>query len=73
MSNYCDTCVYKPNERVGEKACPFTTLYWDYLIRHEVRFRKNQRMTIAYRNLDRISISEKKQIQGQAEKFFNSL
>lgn len=31
MSNFCDTCYYDPNEMVGEKACPFNALYWDFL------------------------------------------
>jgi len=27
MSNYCQGCRYRPDESVGERACPFTTLY----------------------------------------------
>ena len=26
MSNYCKGCVYRPERRVGDDACPFTTL-----------------------------------------------
>ncbi len=35
MSDYCGDCVYNPKESVGETACPFTTLYWSFLIEHE--------------------------------------
>jgi len=45
MSNYCGTCKYNPRERVGETACPFTTLYWDFLDRHSEEFSSNHRMS----------------------------
>ncbi len=45
MSDYCKGCAYDRRKRVGEDACPFTTLYWDFLARHEDRFAKNHRMT----------------------------
>jgi len=55
MSNYCKPCVYDPKLRVGEKACPFTTLYWDFLDRHKETFRKNHRMSQQIFGLNRLS------------------
>ncbi|MCF8529800.1 MAG: cryptochrome/photolyase family protein [Candidatus Nanopelagicales bacterium] len=55
MSNYCGSCVYDPKKRTGEDACPFTTLYWDFLDRHRKEFTSNHRMGQQLRGLDRLS------------------
>jgi deoxyribodipyrimidine photolyase-related protein len=44
MSNYCKGCVYDPKLRTGDTACPFTTLYWDFLDRNHEQFVGNHRM-----------------------------
>ncbi|MSO32908.1 MAG: deoxyribodipyrimidine photolyase [Candidatus Nanopelagicaceae bacterium] len=62
MSNYCKPCVYDPKLRIGEKACPFTTLYWDFLERHKETFIKNHRMSQQIFGLNRLSdLSELKE------------
>lgn len=66
MSNYCDDCPYDPGVRHGERACPFSTFYWDFLLRHEKRFRQNNRMAMMLRNLDRLDDSEKRAIREHA-------
>ena len=55
MSNYCKGCVYNPKLRVGDSACPFTTLYWDFLDRHRETFAKNHRMSQQVFGLNRLS------------------
>jgi len=55
MSNYCKPCVYNPKLRTGEAACPFTTLYWDFLDRHKEAFVKNHRMSQQIFGLNRLS------------------
>ncbi len=44
MSDHCRACRYDPKRRTGDDACPFTTLYWDFLARHEGRLAGNHRM-----------------------------
>jgi len=73
MSNYCSDCRYNPSVAVGEKACPFTPLYWDFLMRHEDCLDKNPRMLMQLRNVARLSPEKKAAIQKQAEEFRDKL
>ncbi|MGI8956455.1 MAG: cryptochrome/photolyase family protein [Chthoniobacterales bacterium] len=68
MSNYCAGCRFDPAEATGPKACPFTTLYWDFLLQHEPMLRKNQRMAMQVRNLARLDDARRDAIQKQAAK-----
>jgi deoxyribodipyrimidine photolyase-related protein len=54
MSNYCKGCRYDPREKTGETACPFNTLYWDFMLRHADRFRSNRRMAMMVKNAERM-------------------
>lgn len=49
MSNHCKGCRYDRKKRTGDDACPFTTLYWDFLLRHDERFVRNPRMSTQVR------------------------
>ena len=55
MSNYCKGCAYDPKKRVGEDACPFTTLYWNFLIEHRPEFSTNHRIAQQLAGIDRLS------------------
>ena len=55
MSDYCGNCRYDRKQRVGNDACPFTTLYWDFLDRHHDRFVKNARIARQVRASERLS------------------
>ncbi|MFM7067995.1 MAG: cryptochrome/photolyase family protein [Actinomycetes bacterium] len=55
MSDHCRGCRYDPKRRTGPDACPFTTLYWDFLARHEDRFRTNHRLGNQLGSMRRLS------------------
>ncbi|MGZ4582792.1 MAG: hypothetical protein ACXVYI_00270 [Mycobacterium sp.] len=55
MSDYCGECPYRPNERVGERACPFTGGYWWFLDRNERHLAGNRRMTQPLAGLRRLA------------------
>ena len=50
MSDYCGRCRYDPKQTLGDEACPYNALYWDFIGRHERRFAGNTRMALPLRN-----------------------
>ena len=66
MSNYCAGCRFDPAKSTGDDACPFTTLYWDFLLRHEKFLGNNQRMAMQLKNLARLDPPQRKAIQKRA-------
>jgi deoxyribodipyrimidine photolyase-related protein len=54
MSDYCASCSYDRAKRVGDDACPFTTLYWNFLSRNEERLLRNPRVAQQVRAAQRL-------------------
>lgn len=68
MSNACEHCRYRVDERTGDDACPFNTFYWDFLIRHEARFSKSTRMKMMLKHVERMDTPERVRITVSASK-----
>jgi deoxyribodipyrimidine photolyase-related protein len=66
MSPHCKGCRYNPAQRTGDAACPYTTLYWDFLMRHEERLAANPRMALQVKNVARLDGAEKQAIRARA-------
>ena len=54
MSDSCKACTFDPKKRTGDDACPYTTLYWDFLDRNRDRLSSNHRLSLQYGNLNRL-------------------
>lgn len=67
MSNYCKGCHYDVKERIGERACPYNALYWNFLMTHEAVLSRNPRMRMMYKLLDNMSSEEKLKMRNQAK------
>ncbi len=66
MSNYCSGCSYKPDVKTGAQACPMSTFYWDFLMRHEDEMKRNPRAVLMMKNLDRLDDEAREAIRAQA-------
>ncbi len=66
MSDYCKGCHYQKKDKIGEKACPFNSLYWDFLNRHREQFGNNFRMAFMYKTWDRYDGDQKAAILERA-------
>jgi deoxyribodipyrimidine photolyase-related protein len=73
MSNYCSGCRYAPAQATGDQACPFTTLYWDFLNRHQQRFADHPRAGMQWRMLQRLDKTELVKIRKQAVRLQKTL
>ncbi len=73
MSDYCGHCRYDPKQRVGEDACPFNALYWDFHARNRDQLGANPRLAMPYRNWDRLSAADQRAIRAQAKGFLDRL
>ena len=67
MGDHCAHCRYRVADTLGEDACPFNALYWDFLARHRAQFQSNPRMAMMYRNLDRMDEERLAAIRARAQ------
>ena len=73
MSDYCGSCAYDVKDAVGERACPFNFLYWDFMARHAKRFAGNPRMAMPLRTLVNMAPERVAAMRGRAAAFLAGL
>jgi deoxyribodipyrimidine photolyase-related protein len=73
MGDHCRGCHYDPKQRVGDRACPFNSLYWHFHHRHRALLEKNPRIGMVYRTLDRMEAAELKTTLHEAEQYLNTI
>ena len=73
MSDYCQHCHYDVKRSVGEGACPFNALYWDFMARHGARFARNPRMAMPIRTLAKMEPDRVAALRAQAAGFLAAL
>ncbi len=73
MSNYCGSCGYNNKEKTTKNACPFNSLYWNFLEEKKVQLASNFRMKMMYSLLGKIPASEIAEIQEKAHHIINHL
>lgn len=71
QGNYCTHCAYSSNQKTGDKACPFNSLYWHFYDRNREFLEKNPRIGMAYKTLDRMK--NKAQVLKQADEYLERI
>lgn len=69
MSNYCGDCHYQVSARVGDKACPFNSLYWHFIDQHQESLSQNPRMRMIVRQWQQRATSDQQSLLEQAGKY----
>ncbi len=67
MSNYCGDCYYNRNKKVEEDACPFNSLYWNFLDEKREQLGNNFRMKMMYSLLDKMDKQDLQNIKEKAQ------
>jgi len=73
MSDYCRSCHYDVKIKTGPGACPFNSLYWNFLERNRDKLDGNARLAQIYRTWDRMSDDKKNEYRKTAETYLTQL
>jgi deoxyribodipyrimidine photolyase-related protein len=73
MSNYCKHCRYQPKQASGDQACPFTTLYWDFVRRHQPLLTGHPRLGMQVKNWHNKAEHEQHAIGERAQWLFANI
>ena len=73
MSDYCKSCHYDKKSRIGDNACPFNALYWDFFERNKKKLANNPRIGMACRQLEKMDENVIADFKHQAQKIVDNL
>ena len=73
MSDYCRGCAHDVKKRTGDGACPFNSLYWDFMARNREQLGRNHRMLRMYDGWDRFAADEQARIRANAKDILDGL
>ena len=62
----CVSCGFRPGGGVRETTCPFTTLYWDFVVRHEDALRGDPRFAAQMNELGGINAGDRAELRFRA-------
>ncbi len=73
MSDYCRGCHYDVKQKTGDGACPFNSLYWDFLARNRETLEGNPRLAHPYRTWDRMDADRRADTRRSAKQILDAL
>ncbi|WP_435262540.1 cryptochrome/photolyase family protein [Tenacibaculum sp. nBUS_03] len=72
MSNYCSDCSYDKKDKISTKACPFNSLYWNFLATKQEELKKNRRMFMMFNLLNKMDSDLLMSLKSRANSIINS-
>ena len=73
MSNYCQSCHYRVEEKTGPTACPFNYLYWNFIDQHQDTLAHNHRMRMILSTLKKMPEEKLRAIRQSAQLFLQKI
>ena len=73
QGNHCASCRFDSKRTTGEGACPYNSLYWHFIDRHQGYLKKNARMGLIVGGWQKRAASEKEAIVAWADGVLASL
>jgi len=73
MGDHCKHCRYDPKHVTGTHACPFNSLYWNFIEAHRDVLADNPRMKLIYGSLGRMKDEKREAMRQQADAFLARL
>lgn len=73
MSDYCGSCYYSNDKKVGDKACPFNSLYWNFFDNHAEKLRSNPRLGMMLKIWNNMAPKERSEILSQASVYLDKI
>ncbi|GEQ87116.1 cryptochrome/photolyase family protein [Patiriisocius marinistellae] len=72
MSNYCGKCFYNVKLKTEDNACPFNSLYWNFLDDKRKFFKTNNRMAMMMNMLNKKSTNDILALKERAAKIIEN-
>ena len=73
MSHYCGSCYYKKDQKTGDRACPFNSLYWNFYDKNEDKLGKNPRIGMMYNVWRKMKPEDKESLLKQADYYLKNI
>ncbi|SHG82169.1 cryptochrome/photolyase family protein [Ferrimonas marina] len=73
MSDHCQSCRYRVQEKTGPHACPWNSLYWHFMVRHREVLDRNPRTRMVYRGWDNREPEQRQAVLDHAQHCLDNL
>jgi deoxyribodipyrimidine photolyase-related protein len=73
QGNHCVQCRYDVKKTTGEGACPYNSLYWRFIDRHEGYLKKNARMGLIVGGWQKRDASDRRAILDWASRVLKGI